>query len=144
MAFGFLLVHSKGAFHKENYIKYVALAGVKVKVELALTPEAQTKGLSGRDSLAPNTGMLFVFAQPGKYYFWMKGMNFPIDMIWLAPSMGGDGGDAYVVYIKKDAKPELYLETYGPEEDAKYVLEVPAGFSDKNNLELGDSVSFSY
>jgi len=59
--------------------------------------------------------------------------EFPIDIIWI-----NEYGN--VVYIKKDAKPELYPETYGPgpnDGEAKFVLEVVSGFSDKNNLKVG-------
>jgi uncharacterized membrane protein (UPF0127 family) len=52
-----------------------------------------------------------------------------------------------VDYIKKNALPQLYPETYGPgvnDMDAKYVLEVVSGFSDKNNIKVGDSVKFTY
>lgn len=120
-----------------NYIKYVKIAGQDIKVELALTEEAQTRGLSGRTELKEQEGMLFIFAKPDKYYFWMKGMNFPIDMIWIDKNMK-------VIYIKNNAQPESYLETYGPDANAKYVLEVVAGFSDKNNLKEGDDVLFTY
>jgi hypothetical protein len=125
-------------------IKYVKIAGQNIKVELALTPAQQEQGLSSRqglaEGLAENTGMLFVFTNPGKYPFWMKDMNFPIDIIWL-----DENGN--IVYIKKDARPELYPETYGPgpsDSEAKYVLEVISGFSDKNNLKVGDSALFTY
>ena len=76
----------------------------------------------------------------------MKDMNFPIDMIWLAPSVGGDD-DAKVVYIAKDATPASYPSTFGPganDQDALYVIEVPSGFADANNLKVGDSVLFTY
>jgi len=59
-------------------------------------------------------------------------MNFPIDMIWI-------GEDMKVIYIKKNAEPESYPETFGPDANAKYVLEILAGFSDQNNLQVGDS-----
>lgn len=118
-------------------IKYVKIAGQNIKVDLALTKETQGTGLSGRKELAQNQGMLFVFDHPDKYYFWMMGMNFPIDIIWI-------GEDMKVVYIKKNAQPEDFLETYGPDVNTKYVLEVVAGFSDKNNLKEGDSILFSY
>jgi uncharacterized membrane protein (UPF0127 family) len=52
-----------------------------------------------------------------------------------------------VIYIKKDAAPESYPESFGPGQngsDAKYVLEIASGFSDKNNLKIGDSVRFTY
>ena len=118
-------------------IKYVKIAGQNIKVDLALTNQEQTQGLSGRPSLDNNSGMLFIFEYPGNYPFWMKDMNFPIDMIWLSEDMK-------VVYIKKDARPEDYPATYGPDQDAKYVLEVVSGFSEKNNLKEGDQVEFIY
>jgi len=55
-------------------IKYVRIAEQDIKVELALSKEAQTRGLSGRDGLADGEGMLFVYSRPGKYSFWMKDM----------------------------------------------------------------------
>jgi len=137
----FLLVKNNSHIAiKPEDIKSVNIAGQNIKVDLALTQAEQEQGLSGRQSLNENEGMLFVFAVPGKYAFWMKDMNFPIDMIWLGENM-------QVVYIKKNADPKLYPETYGPgpnDGDAKYVLEVTSGFSDKNNLKVGDIVTFTY
>jgi hypothetical protein len=116
----------------------VAIAGQKVKVDLALTETEQIQGLSGRQSLSPNTGMLFVFNKPGNYPFWMPNMNFSIDIIWITPDMKVD-------YIKKDATPESYPVTFSPKDNnATYVLEVPSGFSEQNHLQVGDSVGFTY
>ncbi|MEK7539600.1 MAG: DUF192 domain-containing protein [Patescibacteria group bacterium] len=126
--------------HNLADIKAVKIARQTVKVDLALTKEAQEKGLSGREGLQNDEGLLFVFEYPDNYLFWMKDMNFPIDIIWL-------NQDRQIVYIKKDAQPLLYPETYGPQKnqpDAKYVLEVASGFSDKNNLQVGDKVEFAY
>lgn len=118
-------------------IRYVKIAGQNIKVALALSEETQQQGLSGRSELKENEGMLFIFAQPDKYPFWMKDMNFAIDIIWIDKDMK-------VVYIKKDAFPESYPENFLPAEKAKYVLEVPSGFSEKNNLKIGDSIVFTY
>ncbi len=118
----------------------IKVAGQVIKVDLALTSEEQEQGLSGKKGLKPDEGMLFVFEQPGRYSFWMKDMNFPIDIIWLAPS--DVEGIMKVIYIKKDARPESYPEVYGPAVDTKYVLEVVSGFSEKNNLKTGDTVEF--
>ncbi|OGI72922.1 hypothetical protein A3D42_01605 [Candidatus Nomurabacteria bacterium RIFCSPHIGHO2_02_FULL_41_18] len=116
---------------------YVGVAGQNIKVELARTPEVQARGLSGRESLKENEGMLFVFDNLGRHGFWMKDMNFPIDIIWISE-------DKKVVYIKKDAKPHSYPEIFAPDEDALYALEVVFGFSDKYGLKEGDSVEFAY
>lgn len=135
----FLINHSvkKPILSTPANIKYLEIGGQRVKVDLALTSAEHTQGLSGRKELTLNEGMLFVFNKPDKYLFWMKDMNFPIDIIWISEDMR-------IVYIKKDARPELYPETYGPNVDAKYVLEVMNGFSDINNLREGDSVKFIY
>ena len=121
---------------KEN-IRYVKIVGQDIKVDLADTNESRAQGLSGRSDLKENEGMLFIFEHEGVYPFWMKDMNFDIDIIWI-------NKDLKVVYVKKNATPESYPKTYIPSENAKYVLEVLSGFSDKNNLKIGDSVLFTY
>ena len=116
-------------------ISHVKIGEETLTVDLALTPEAQEQGLSGRTSLTEDNGMLFVFAVPAKYAFWMPNMNFPIDIIWLDQNKK-------IVYIKEDAEPSSYPENFKPKTDAKYVLEVISGFSEKNKLEVGDIVQF--
>jgi len=123
-----------GSFIVQN-IKYVELAGQKISVELAISQEELVRGLSGRIGLNTNTGMLFVFPIRASK-FWMKGMNFPLDIIWINKNMR-------VVYVKKDAEPKDFPETYGPEDEARYVLEVSAGFVDRYGLQVGDEVKFT-
>ena len=127
---GFLLIQNK----KESYVE---IAGQKIRVDVVRTQADQNKGLSGRRSLNENEGMLFVFENPGPHPFWMKDMNFPIDIIWF-------DGEGKIVYIKKNAEPGSYPDIFDPGRDASYVLEVASGFSDTNNLELGDQALFTY
>jgi len=115
--------------------KSIRLAGVILKTELAITDASRALGLSGRAELREDESLLFVFDFPGRYSFWMKDMNFPIDIIWIDENLR-------VVYIKKNARPESYPESFTPDQDAKYVLEVVAGFSDKYGLKEGDRVEF--
>ena len=115
--------------------KHIKLAGVNLTVDLATDNATREQGLSGRNSLAENQGMLFIFDAPGNYAFWMKDMNFPIDVIWIDQNLK-------VVYIQKDAEPSSYPNLFTPKVNAKYVLEVFSGFSEKNNLKIGDSVQF--
>lgn len=134
--FGFILIKNNSSKNVEtSKIQYVKIAGKILKVDLALTSEEQEKGLSGRNKLNEDEGMLFVFNHIGQYPFWMKDMNFAIDIIWL-------GEDLQVVYIKKNALPESYPETFTSSQNAKYVLEVLAQFSEKNNLKVGDKAEF--
>ena len=137
---GFFVINYDSKTFENKDIKQVQIAGQNINVILALTEVEHNNGLSGRSELKEGEGMLFIFDQPGKYNFWMKDMSFPIDIIWFTPSEGGVGEDLKVVYIKKNADPKLYPETYGPDTNSKYVLEVNEGFSDKNNLKVGDSV----
>ncbi|OGI85932.1 hypothetical protein A3A05_00275 [Candidatus Nomurabacteria bacterium RIFCSPLOWO2_01_FULL_41_12] len=132
---GFFLINRPSENLKPTEIKYIKIAGTSIKFDLASTPLTQAQGLSGRIKMGEGEGMLFIFEKPGKYYFWMKDMNFPIDMIWI-------GEDMRVIYIKKNAQPESFPKTYGPDIDSKYVLEVVAGFSEKNNLKEGDRAEF--
>jgi len=145
VAIFFLLLASFLFFSTENHrsknnlqienIKYVEIGEQKVKIDLALSTKEHAKGLSGRKILENNTGMLFVFEKPAKYSFWMKEMNFPIDIIWINENFE-------VIYIKKNAEPSSYPDTFSPDGEAKYVLEVPALFVEKNNLVIGNSAQF--
>ena len=122
------------SFSKKN----IVVSGHKISVYLADTEEKQERGLAVFDQLGENEGMLFVFDETGKYSFWMKDMKFAIDIIWI-------GENKEIIYIKKNATPESYPESFEPENptrDTKYVLEIPAGFSEKNNLKIGDMVEF--
>ena len=122
---------------KTNNIKYVNINEAQIRVDLALTYSEQDRGLAGRDVLKDGEGMLFIFDYGGKHAFWMKDMNFPIDIVWMSE-------DLRIVYIKKDARPESYPESFVPDQSAMYALEVPAGFSEKNNFKVGDRVIFTY
>jgi uncharacterized membrane protein (UPF0127 family) len=116
-------------------INYVEISGTIMKVEAVYSPELQEKGLSGREELEENSGMLFVFANSGKYSFWMKEMKFAIDIIWI-------NAEGKVVFIKKSVGPETFPESFVSDQDAKFILETKAGFSEKNNLQVGDFVKF--
>lgn len=136
IAFALIVVALAVFFVLNSKPATINIAGQNIKIDIARTNAEKEQGLSGRVSLAEDSGMLFVFDKSGKYSFWMKDMNFPIDMIWLDQ-------DLKVVYIQENATPESYPESFGPNENANYVLEVVAGFSEKNNLKVGDKAELS-
>jgi len=119
----------------EFLIKTVEIEGRVINVEVADDMLEQTRGLSGRTLLGEGNGMLFVYEDPEKQGFWMKDMNFSIDIIWI-------GEDSSVVWIEKSVSPDTYPKVFHPESPAKYVLEVPAGYSEKISIDIGDSVYF--
>lgn len=105
-------------------------------VDLAVTEREKERGLSGRQSLAPERGMLFVYSHKERYPFWMRGMRVPIDIIWIA--------DATIVDITKNVpvsdEPVEKLPLYHPAAAADKVLEINAGLSDRYGFAVGDSV----
>ena len=111
-------------------------------VELALTAEQRSQGLSGRETLPSGTGMLFVYQQERQYSFWMKEMRFPLDMVWI-------GADCTVVDLTLGApipEPDQTLEQlprFSPVRPTQYVLEINAGESVAGDIEPGDLVEFA-
>jgi hypothetical protein len=115
----------------------LVIAGrVKVTVEVARSSAEQIRGLSGRPDIRPGHGMLFVYDRAQPVSIWMKGMRFPLDILWIR------GGR--IVKIEKQVPP---LNPHGPERiytaTADQVLEVPAGFADRERIHLGDTVRAS-
>jgi len=109
---------------------------VNVTASLSTTPDSQSKGLSIKDSLNENEGMLFIFESPQKYSFWMKDMKFPIDIIWI-------NSTGKIVHIEKNLSPCYLLlpcPSYAPNNDSLYVLEVVSNFTNKFGVSVGDSV----
>ena len=116
-------------------IKYLNIGGENLEIELVVNEKSRARGLSGRESLGERAGMLFVFESEDKHSFWMKDMNFSIDIIWM-------NEDLEVVHMEKSVSPDTYPQIFIPKENAKYVLEVLAGFSEKVNLKIGQKAQF--
>lgn len=114
----------------------VNLKGQELKVLVAKDPYHQMKGLSGRDSLAPNDAMLFVFALPDRYPFVMRDMKFPLDIVWFANGLVVD----IAPRLAPDSAPEAQLTRYIPRLPANVVLELPAGWAEAHGLKIGDEL----
>jgi hypothetical protein len=113
------------------------VAGHIITVEVARTVLAQAQGLSNRDFLAENNGMLFIFSSPSRVAFWMKDTKIPLDFIWIK--------DGKVVEITKNVQPEpnlpdASLHRYLPAELIDSTIEVNAGWATKNKVKVHDSV----
>ena len=122
-----LLVDSDG--------QIVALVGsTTLTIDLARTEEERAQGLSGRERLAEDEAMLFIFPKPGMYGFWMKEMNFDLDIIWLDEA-------GVVADITPNVSRDSYPQVFYPRTKIKYVLEVSAGWAGRHNIALGDELS---
>lgn len=100
---------------------------------VADTVALQEKGLGDRAYLPANEAMVFVFDKPDFYGFWMKDMEFSIDMIWL-DALGK------VVWTEKNVSPDTYPKSFFPKMSASYVVETNAGVVDSLDVVPGDVV----
>jgi len=133
VAVGAIFFSSK---NKKSFVEFPS-HNLKIEVELAENIVAQAKGLMFRKSLAPNSGMLFVFSDELQRTFWMKNTKIPLDLLFIS-------ADKKTVEIKENFEPcqENNCPTYHSQVAAKYVLEVNAGFVKSNNIQLGETVAF--
>ncbi len=128
------------------YLKQISLiertAQVKINEQIIIAEVVNDernirRGLSGRPSLGVNEGMLFVFEEPGTHSFWMKGMRFSIDIIWIR--------DNVIVGFQERIQPEpgvreSELKMYYPPQPVDKVLELAAGRVRLLRAVVGDEV----
>jgi len=118
----------------------VTIKDLVVQAKIADEPKEREAGLADYSSLPLGEGMLFVFDKSASYIFWMKDVEFAIDIIWIDETKK-------IVDIAPNVPPEpnkneKELTRYKPKGDAKYVLEINAGLSALHNLQVGDQVLF--
>lgn len=134
-----LIIFGKSGSKAES--KSVSINGTAVTVDVAETSQEQEKGLGGRGDLDSDAGMLFVYGKPVQPSFWMKGMHFPIDIIWIKD------GKVVGMEEKVPAPGDYYLESglpkYKPSEAIDRVLEVNAGWAKEHKVKKGDTVQYS-
>lgn len=126
-------------FLPENPVaKEIVINNMRIKVELADTSSKRKQGLGGRAALASDEGMLFIFEDSGKHPFWMKGLSFALDFIWI--------NEDKVVDVTENVQPpalgqkDEFLPIYQSKEDIDKILEVRAGTIQKFNIKAGDTV----
>lgn len=139
-----LLTENKDVFKvtQKQEEAYATVAGKRVDVEVADTDFERRQGLSKRESLGENVGLLFVFEEENiTPSFWMKDMQFAIDIIWI--------DDGKVVQVDENIEPpsadtpDSSLKLFAPATPVDYALEVNAGFSERNGIEKGAEVNLS-
>jgi uncharacterized membrane protein (UPF0127 family) len=116
----------------------IVVGDTPLLVELALEPDQQSLGLGYRNGLEPGTGMLFVFPDAAPRTFWMKGMRFCLDIIWIED--GEIVGAAESVCPDPEGTADAERERFSSGEPVTYVLEVPAGWLDENGYGEGTDV----
>lgn len=111
-----------------------------IPVEVASTAAAREHGLSDRDSLPSDAGMLFDLGEAQIATFWMKDMRFPLDMVWITE-------DRAVAGVASNVQPQpgasdSALTLYRSPAPVRYVLELNAGAAARLGFSDGTRVAF--
>jgi hypothetical protein len=131
LALGVLVVGSIVMYRTpQEPSKTGTLGDVSLTLEYALSQEEKERGLSGREDIPENYGMLFVFPKDDTYGFWMKDTLVPLDIFWL-------DSKGQVIHIEKDVATSTYPTVFYPDTPARYVLETAAGFATLHNIDIG-------
>ena len=131
----FLYDQNNNLENKSNNISQICFENKCFEVEIADTAREREIGLMNRKYLALNSGMLFVFDQADFHSLWMKNTLIPLDMIWI-------DGNNKIIFIKENAEPceTDMCESFGPNEKAKYVLEINGGLAEEMELNIGNEI----
>lgn len=125
-----------GAFYKKSLTSATVLVGSRAyHLEIANTPASRQKGLGERATMAQSAGMLFVFPSASTLCFWMKGMHFPLDMIWV-------NSNKQVIHIEQNVQPDTYPRSFCSNNPAKYVIELSAGQVAAAHLRANQQLNF--
>ncbi len=111
------------------------VGGASYQLQIVSTTAAQRVGLSGRATMPEDAGMLFVFDKPVAECFWMKDMQFPLDIIWM-------NAQKQVVYVKQNLAPSTYPATFCPSKPAMFAIELRAGEVAKRHIVVGQKLNF--
>lgn len=117
-----------------NFVSSNGSVLASILIEIADTPEAQTEGLMGRNSLDHHHGMLFVFEDIKKRKFRMQNTRIPLDIIFV-------GKDECILNIFENTTPlsEKIYRSSGP---IKYAVEVRSNFT--KSFKINDSTCIQW
>lgn len=110
----------------------------ELKVEVRRTEAEQALGLSYRDKLDQDSGMVFVYPEPQKVMYWMKGMKFPLDFIWAARGIVVEITEG----VEAPTKDYPVPKTVVPAQAVDMVIEVNAGYVLDKGIQVGDAISW--
>ncbi len=125
-------------FKKQGELTFLNPEGqpiTKIDIQIANTEFDRQLGLMFRKSMGENQGMLFEFPEASVQSFWMRNTLISLDMIFI-------DSNKKIITIHKNTK-VMSDQSYSSTGPAKYVLEVDAGFSDKNNIKVGDKIEWT-
>ena len=132
----------------EREYQEIQIGDKSLRVEVADTNQKIKTGLSYRSEIGSD-GMLFVMPDRGVPSFWMKGMRFGLDMVWIDCGERKDAEEGMrngcvVIDVTEDVlveeDPDKPVNFYSPKMPVTHVLEVPEGWVEENEVKVGDVV----
>ncbi len=115
------------------------LAGQRLVLELASAPASRRCGLSRRDALAPDHGMLFLFPRTGRVSFWMRDTRIPLSLAFLDE-------EARIIDIQQMQPAQMQagpLPVFSPPRPVRWALEVNAGWFTGRDIGKGAQLLLS-
>ena len=120
-------------------VRHISLRGSVFRAEIAATPAEWTAGLAHRETLARNTGMLFVFPDESIRIFWMRGVLIPVDILYM--DAAGVVVDIHTM-IPEPGVPDSELRRYPSAAPIQYAFVLNAGFAQSHGFSVGDWAYF--
>ncbi len=127
----------KYEFRKDGILEIIGqdnAVKTSFEIEIVQKEEEVMRGLKNRDKMEANQGMLFIFANPDYYDFWMQDTYLPLDMLFI-------GADKIIFQIHENAQP-FSEERISPIKPNSYVLELNAGIAAAQKIKTGDRISW--
>jgi hypothetical protein len=117
--------------------RVVLPSGATFSLEVALSPEQISQGLMFRESLAPSSGMVFLFGELAPRSFWMKNCHFALDMVFTRK-------DGTVVDVLEGVPPceADPCPSYPSKSPADTVVELTAGEARRHGVTVGSRLRF--
>lgn len=136
---GFTIENSAPVFKKEGELLFISKDNNEtltvIDIEIADTDQKTMQGLMYRSSMPQNAGMLFLMPREDIQGFWMRNTYIPLDMIFV-------NSNKQIVTIHANTTP-MNESSYISTAPALYVVEVNAGYCNKNNIKEGDLIDFT-
>ena len=120
-------------------VQEALIGGQVFRLEVARAPQERARGLMGREHLARDAAMIFVFAEEAYRSFWMKNTLIPLDILFLDSS--GVVVDVQTMTPQVGA-PDSELTVYPSAAPARYAIEINAGLAMELGIEPGAQVLF--
>lgn len=120
------------AYCAEVNVIPLTISGYEIAAEVAHTQLSRSQGLMYRESLAENTGMLFVFLSSGYYSMWMKNTYIPLSVAFI--DVRG------VILNIAEMQPETLI-SHDAAGMAKYALEMNKGWFAARKITAGAQVT---